>query len=690
MNGLSKYQTKPDEVGFTNSWDAESLSAWVHNLCTKKGWSEDHWQRFLFHEIDGQCIGELTPELLRDVGIVKVGHRLTILREMKKIHQQQPTHPQPMNTGMQELPSVLATAAPTAQVQNYGMLQEAPQIPVYMPQAQQSNYEVNCFPTTTQVEPKEAPSQPVSHPQPNYYNHHEAAPQVTYTEAPAGNPQTHTQVVRQDTEHAAMAATIDNHQDAYTGTLQQQPICNFDDKLDEDDDFPNAQNLEPVSNGHHEQILPPQPTQPIEMTNEVKPPVPQQQHVEFQEQAAAIEEEQPVSSQSAQEVVSVQKQQIAEEEIISPTVEEPVAPVAPAPSGGVLPTTKAYSPTGPFSPEGQQQTRPSAWGGSNKLRIGAGTPGKLLVTSLSNKRFIKSSRSPIQKKMPDAKMEEQVKVMRDVPAPQPGDILKGTVKKVVPKLGAFVDINGPSHALLTNQEGTKNFRIELNKSYWVMVKKVEEPGPNGKSRRIHLTSFLPGVKVQGMVSRPHPTGGTRQKGVFVNVGWYKDALLLIKRMRGGRGKKKTQPQQQLNNLFVLRHNLKVKRNQQTYAELDLTEIQPQEWRPEDVRTWFESFYYGPEEQVPEGLSQLAGKDLFQLTPERLEQLGVTDAGRRGRVLRCVKMMEEQKRANLTQSTKRQTANNKTTNRPQMKAPIPPPPAGDSHYPTLGNQKGKRG
>jgi len=681
MNGLSKYQTKTEEVGFMNSWDAESLSAWVHNLCTKKGWNEDHWQRFLFHEIDGQCIGELNPELLKDVGIVKVGHRLTILREMKKI-QQQPSHSQPMNPGMQELPSVLTTGAPPAQVQNYSMLQEAPQIPVYMPQAQQNNYEVNCFPTTTQAEPKDVPSQPVNHPQPNYY---EAAPQVTYTEAPAVNPQTHTQLGRQDSDQAAVAA-VDTHHGAYPGTIQQQPICNYDDKLDEEDDFPNAQNLEPVSNGHHEQILQPQTT---EVPNEVQAPVPQQQHVELQEQAP-VEEEPPVSSQSTQEVVNVQKQQVVEEEIITPAVDDIVAPSGGVPPAALPTTTKAYSPTGPFSPEGQQQPRPSAWGGSNKLRIGAGTPSKLLVhTSLSNKRFAKSSRSPIQKKMPDAKMEEQVKVMRDVPAPQPGDILKGTVKKVVPKLGAFVDINGPSHALLTNQEGTKNFRIELNKSYWVMVKKVEEPGPNGKSRRIHLTSFLPGVKVQGMVSRPHPTGGTRQKGVFVNVGWYKDALLLIKRMRGGRGKKKTQPQQQLNNLFVLRHNLKVKRNQQTYAELDLTEIQPQEWRPEDVCTWFESFY-GPEEQVPEGLSQLAGKDLFQLTPERLEQLGVTDAGRRGRVLRCVKMMEEQKRANLTQSTKRQTVNNKSTNRPQMKAPIPPPPAGDSHYPTLGNQKSKRG
>lgn len=677
MNGLGKYQ-KAGEVGFTNSWDAECLSAWVHSLCTKKGWGEDHWQRFLFHEIDGQCIGELTPELLRDVGIVKVGHRLTILREMKKLQQQQ-SHPQPMNTGLQELPTVtvLNTAATTAQVQSYGMLQEAPQIPVYMPQAQQSNYEVNCFPTTTHVEPKDTPNQPASHPQAPYYSHHEAAPQVTYTEAPAGNPQTQAQVVGQEVEHAAMSA-LEPHPNAYTPAAhQQQPLCKYDDKLDEEDDFPNAQDLEPVSNGHHDQLL-----QPTEMTNDVKPPVPQQ-HVEFQEQPA-IEEEPPAASHSPQEVVSgAPKQQMVDEEIITPIVEEP------APSSGcLLPTSKAYSPTGPFSPEGQQQPRVSAWGGSNKLRIGAGSPSKLLVTSLSNKRFIKSSRSPPQKKVADAKIEDQVKVMRDVPAPQPGDILKGTVKKVVPKLGAFVDINGPSHALLTNQEGTKNFRMELNKSYWVMVKKVEDPGPDGKSRRIHLTSFLPGVKVQGLVSRPHPTGGTRQKGVFVNVGWYKDALLLIKRMRGGRNKKKTQPQQQLNNLFVLRHNLKVKRNQQTYAELDLTEIQPQDWRPEDVRTWFESFY-GPEEKVPEGLSQLAGKDLFQLTSERLEQLGVTDAGRRGRVLRCVKMMEEQ-RANLTQSTKRHTANNKTTNRPQTKAPIPPPPAGDSHYPTLGNQKGKRG
>jgi len=678
MSGLIKHQTKPDEVKFTDSWDAESLSAWVNNLCTKRGWSEDHWQRFLFHEIDGQCIGELTPELLRDIGIAKVGHRLTILREIKKIHQQ-PISSQPMNSGIQELP-VLPTVAPPQQGQSYGMRQEAPQIPapqvpVYMPQAKQSNYDINCFPTAAPVEHKDAPTQPVSQPQ-NYY---EAAPPVTYTKAPTVSLQKHTQIVHQDTEQAADAA-LDVQHNVYGGAYQQQPIADYGEQLD-DDDFPNATNLEPVSNVHHEQMLQPQQT---EVPIEVKPPVLQQQHLESQEQAA-IEEERPAVSLSNQDVVSVQKQEeVTEEEITKPTLIEPVAP-----SGSAAPVTKGHSPTGPVPPEVQQQTRPSAWGGSSKLRIGAGTRSKLLVhTPLSNKRFTKNFRSPVHKKIPDVKMEE-LKVLRDVPPPQPGDILKGTVEKVVPKLGAFVDINGPSHALLTNQEGTKNFRIELNKSYWVMVKKVEDPGPNGKSRRIHLTSFLPGIKVKGQVSRPHPTGGTRQKGVFVNVGWYKDALLLIKRMRGGKGKKKTQPQQQLDNLFVLRHNLKVKRNQQTFAELDLTEIQPQEWRPEDVRTWFESFY-DPEEQVPEELSQLAGKDLFELTPERLEQLGVTDAGRRGRVLRCVQMMEEQKRANLTQSTKRQTANNKTTNRPQNRAPIPPPPAGDSHYPTLGNQKAKRG
>jgi len=679
MSGLEN-QTKPEEVNFTDSWDAKSLGAWVNNLCTKRGWSDDHGQRFLFHEIDGQCIDELTPELLRDIGIAKVGHRLTILREIKKIHQQ-PISSQPMDSGIQELPAVLPNVAPLQQGQSYGMRQEAPQIPapqvpVYMPQAQQGNFNINCFPTAVQVEHQDVPTQPVSQPQ-NYY---EAAPTVTYTKAPSVNLQTHTQIVHQDTEQAADAA-LDAQKDVYRGTYQQHPIAEYGEQLDDDDDFPNATNLEPVSNGHHEQMLQPHPT---EVPNEVKQPVLHEQHLESQEQAG-IDEERPVVSQSTQEVVNVQKElHVTTEEITKPTFDEPVVPSVTA-----VPGIKAHSPSGPLAPEAQQQPRPSAWGGSSKLRIGAGTPSKLLVhTSLSNKRFTKNFRSPVHKKIPDVKMEE-LKVLKDVPPPQPGDILKGTVEKVVPKLGAFVDINGPSHALLTNQEGTKNFRIELNKSYWVMVKKVEDPGPNGKSRRIHLTSFLPGIKVKGQVSRPHPTGGTRQKGVFVNVGWYKDALLLIKRMRGGKGKKKTQPQQQLDNLFVLRHNLKVKRNQQTFAELDLTEIQPQEWRPEDVRTWFESFY-DPEEQVPEELSQLAGKDLFELTPQRLEQLGVTDAGRRGRVLRCVQMMEEQKRANLTKSTKRQTANNKTTNRPQNRAPIPPPPEGDSHYPTLGNQKGKRG
>merc|ERR1711920_35061 len=111
----------------------------------------------------------------------------------------------------------------------------------------------------------------------------------------------------------------------------------------------------------------------------------------------------------------------------------------------------------------------------------------------------------------------------------PGDIMKGTVKHSVQNLGVFMDINGPDDALLTSNEGIKNFRMEQNKAYWVMVKKVDDPSTDGKVR-IHLTSFLPGVRVLGLLSHPYPNG-PRQVGFFTNVGWYKPGLLLAKRMR---------------------------------------------------------------------------------------------------------------------------------------------------------------
>jgi len=172
--------------------------------------------------------------------------------------------------------------------------------------------------------------------------------------------------------------------------------------------------------------------------------------------------------------------------------------------------------------------------------------------------------------------EEQNKPTMEI-----GDILKGTVKRVVPQLGAFVDINGTEDALLTNKEGVLSFKIEASKSYWLMVKKVVDMNPNSKNRRIHLSSFIPGTKVNGTIAHAHPVSATRQVGFFVNIGWWKPGLLLHKRMRD-RNRKKNQ---QLNNLFVLSHKLQVIRNKQTTAELDLIEIEPQNWKPDDVCSW---------------------------------------------------------------------------------------------------------
>jgi len=337
-----------------------------------------------------------------------------------------------------------------------------------------------------------------------------------------------------------------------------------------------------------------------------------------------------------------------------------------------------------------QRPRPSAWGNSSKLKIGPNSTlssSKLLVqTASANKRFAKKSptqmKPPLQEKIPRVSENnmEEANISQYCPVPQPGDIMKGTVKHTVPNLGVFMDINGPDDALLTSNEGIKNFRMEQSKAYWVMVKKVDDPTMDGKVR-IHLTSFLPGVRVLGVLSHPYPNGGPRHIGFFTNVGWYKPGLLLLKRMRD-RNKKKNQ---QLS-LFVLRHKLQVMRNQQVTAELDLTEIRPQDWKPEDVFIWFESFY-GLDERVPESMAQVSGKDLFTLSPQMLEQLGVGDQSRRDRIVNCIKMMAEQ-RVQLNQRMKKQQSN-KTYNQPQTRTKIPPPPSGDSHFPALGNKSRNR-
>jgi len=612
MESLREYRT--DDL---NGWTPNRMRAWVQNISQQSGWQEDYSQGFIDHEIDGQCMRELTSSLLKDMGIVKIGHRLTILRELKKLSES-PTNP---------TPTVIPT--PTSN-QGYTVHQPAYQLPIYMPQ--QSNYNANCFPTMQH----ENQLQPLSQPTTNGRSYQ--APPVVPVQVPYEEPKTN-QLMKHSSEEIPQAVDLANEQH-----VSEQHVVNpqlMEHQMYDEDDFPNAQNLE----------TPPSDNVILEQNDN-----PPQQQVVEEEQQPFLEEEPSASTEKSsgvQQIRSIEVQQI------------PVVPQH-------IPKEKISEPT----PATSVQSRPSAWGSNNKLRIAPHsmtTPSKLLVQKNRFNKTTKSSPQDKRYRLNEVKSEEQYK-----PAPKTGDILKGTVKRVVTSLGAFVDINGPDDALLTNKEGVTSFRVDASKSYWVMVKKVEDINPSSKGRRIHLTSFVPGVKVQGTISHPHPISGNRQVGFFVNIGWWKPGLLLNKRMRDKNKKK----HQQLSTLFVLSHKLQVIRNKQSTAELDLTEIEPQNWKPEDVVCWLESFY-APGERLPENLPQVHGKDIFSLTPQALGQLGIADPHKQEKILLCVKMMTEQ-RAYLTQRTKKQSAS-RATNQAQKRSEIPSPPTGDSHFPALGNK-----
>jgi len=617
MDGLGEYQTE-----VLSAWSPNQLCAWVRSISHQGGWQEDYSQGFRSHEIDGRCIRELTSELLREMGVLKIGHRLTLLREIRKL------------SDLITDPNSRVLPTPTSN-QGYTIPQQGYPLPIYMPQ--QSNYNVNNFTTTIQQEHR---PQPMTQPATNGRTHQEspvapvAPAPVQYTETKTDNIRTpeSSEEKPQKGDHYTEQNVVNNHQ-----IVERQQVY-------EEDEFPNAQNLEP----------PPSDNTMVHQNNIT----PQLQTTEQQNQSCM---ENVVQSIPAVGGVDVKQQTVIKPEQVPQ--QEKIVELSTA--------------------SGQVQPRPSAWGSTNRLRIapqGSTTPNRLLVQTNRFNKF--STRSPAQDKRynkpSEVKADEPQK-----PMPQAGDILKGTVKRVVAGLGAFIDINGASDALLTNKEGVTSFKIEVPKTYWVMVKKVADRDSNtsSKGRRIHLTSFIPGVRVQGTIAHSHPASGARQIGFFVNIGWWKPGLLLLKRMRDKNKKK----QQQLNNLFVLSHKLKVIRNKQSTAELDLTEIEPQDWKPEDVFCWLESFT-NPGERLPESLRKLNGKDIFSLTSQILDQYGLTDPHKQERILLSVKMMTEQ-RAYLTQRTKKQHTSS-ASNKPQRRSEVRSPPTGDSHFPALGN-KGRR-
>merc|ERR1719193_1315747 len=314
--------------------------------------------------------------------------------------------------------SIVILRTPTTNaVQGYNMFQETPQqLPVYMPQSQLTNYDVNCYSTNTHTGVKQQYNQvPVTSQHEvgggMYYNQ-KPAPQVEYTEADntaikvqqVADKQVVQENVR-ETEHVA--------QNGVSKVVHQEDMYN----LNMLDDFPNAQNLETP--------LPYEQVHMIQQVEEAPQPQPSpQQQSEVQEKPTSSEEDK-VGSQMGGEVGTIREQQVAEE---IPQVIQNVVP-------------------------DQQRPRPSAWGNGSKLKIGPNatmSSSKLLVqTASANKRFAKKSptqlKPPLQEQNPrvNENTMEEASISQYCPVPQPGDIMKGTVKHTVQNLGVFMDINGP-------------------------------------------------------------------------------------------------------------------------------------------------------------------------------------------------------------------------------------------------------
>merc|ERR1719410_1623972 len=101
-----------------------------------------------------------------------------------------------------------------------------------------------------------------------------------------------------------------------------------------------------------------------------------------------------------------------------------------------------------------------------------------------------------------------------------GEIIQGTVRRVV-EFGTFVDVGAPVDGLVLKSASVKK-KPEVNSKLLVMVKRIEKKERNSK---IHLTGFLPGIRVRGKFAHEFAN-----RGSFIDVGWYKAALLTNARM----------------------------------------------------------------------------------------------------------------------------------------------------------------
>ena len=69
------YKTKPLEL-----WSTDDVSTWLSELSL-----DQYRESFLENEISGIHLSEMTKDDLRELGIARLGHRLTILNALAKL-----------------------------------------------------------------------------------------------------------------------------------------------------------------------------------------------------------------------------------------------------------------------------------------------------------------------------------------------------------------------------------------------------------------------------------------------------------------------------------------------------------------------------------------------------------------------------------------------------------------------------
>ena len=69
------YKTRPVE-----SWSTKDVSAWLTELGL-----EQYVDSFLDNEISGDHLSEMTKDDLRELGVARLGHRLTIVNALTKL-----------------------------------------------------------------------------------------------------------------------------------------------------------------------------------------------------------------------------------------------------------------------------------------------------------------------------------------------------------------------------------------------------------------------------------------------------------------------------------------------------------------------------------------------------------------------------------------------------------------------------